>query len=207
MKRLIDTFEGLFVAAVQAGGELAGTAGFALENVDWSGELNHHEPSDNLVVETYLEAACVNSGAEGSSSNMAAEALLAITGQLKWRTSSRGSEHDPSLVTFSRNFTATTILGKGGFLPSDKVTAGFSLQGRNIYYPPHAHTAEESYWVIGGDGDWKVDDDPWFAVQPGDSIYHKSGALHAMRTNDLPLLSVWLWTSHLDSEVVIVRGA
>ena len=28
----------------------------------------------------------------------------------------------------------------------------------------------------------------------------------AMQTNEQPLLAVWLWTSHLDSEVVIVRG-
>ena len=47
--------------------------------------------------------------------------------------------------------------------------------------------------------------EPWFAVEPGDSIYHASG-LHAMQTNEQPLLAVWLWTSHLDSEVMIVRG-
>ena len=27
-----------------------------------------------------------------------------------------------------------------------------------------------------------------------------------MQTNEQPLLAVWLWTSHLDSEVMIVRG-
>lgn len=205
MKRLIEAFEGLLAAAVQSGGELAGTADFALENVNWTGGLNKHEPTSNRVVESHLATSCANSGQKGSISRVASEALLEETDRLKWRTRCRGD--DPDLVTFSRNFTATTIIGNGGLLPSDKITAGFSLQGRDIYYPPHAHTAEESYWIIGGDGDWKVDDDPWFSVQPGDSIYHKSGALHAMQTNDLPLLSVWLWTSHLDSEVVIVRAA
>jgi hypothetical protein len=72
------------------------------------------------------------------------------------------------VAIFSRNFAAATIIGSGGLLPSDKVSAGFSLQGRDTYYPPHAHRAEESYWIIGGDGDWKVDTKPWFAVQPGD---------------------------------------
>jgi hypothetical protein len=26
-----------------------------------------------------------------------------------------------------------------------------------------------------------------------------------MQTNEQPLLTVWLWTSHLDSEVIIIR--
>jgi quercetin dioxygenase-like cupin family protein len=56
-----------------------------------------------------------------------------------------------------------------------------------------------------GGGDWKVGTEPWFAVEPGDSIYHESGARHAMQTNEQPLLAIWLWTSHLDSEVVVVR--
>ena len=91
-------------------------------------------------------------------------------------------------------------------IPVVRAQVRFSLQAPDTYYPPHAHRAEESYWIVGGDGDWKVDTRPWFAVTPGDSIYHASGARHAMQTNEQPLLSLWLWTSHLDSEVVIVRG-
>jgi mannose-6-phosphate isomerase-like protein (cupin superfamily) len=130
---------------------------------------------------------------------------LAVADQLEWRASSKNPEDGPDVVAFSRNFTATTVVGAGGLLTSDKVKAGFSLQGRDTYYPPHAHRAEESYWIIGGDGDWKVGTQPWFAVEPGDSIYHESGVRHAMQTNEKPMLAVWLWTSHLDSEVVIVR--
>ncbi len=112
----------------------------------------------------------------------------------------------PDVEVFSRNYALTTVIGEGGLLPLDKVYTGFSLQARDTYYPPHAHHAEESYWIIGGNGDWKVGTKPWFAVKPGDSIYHESGARHAMQTNEQPMLTVWLWTSHLDSEVVIVRG-
>ena len=207
MKHLIEALEGVFVAAAKSGGDLARTADLALNNVNWSGELNNHYPESNSVVDAHLETACASSGQDGSASHRVAGELLAATKQLKWRTSSRGRADDPVLSAFSRNYTAMTILGNGGLLPSDKITAGFNLLGPDVFYPPHAHTAEESYWNIGGRGEWKVDDTPWFTVELGDSIYHKSGALHAMRTNDLPLLSVWLWTSHLDSEVVIVRGA
>ncbi len=206
MNRLIDAFEGLFTAATLSGGELAETANFALENVNWQDKQSLPKPTSHPMVDTHLEAACANSGRQGMSSHAVARALLAVADQLEWHASSKDREDGPDVEIFSRNFTATTVIGEGGLLPSDKVMAGFSLQGCDTYYPPHAHHAEESYWIIGGNGDWKVGTEPWFAVGPGDSIYHESGARHAMQTNEQPLLAVWLWTSHLDSEVLIVRG-
>ena len=206
MNRLIDAFEGLFTAATDSCGELAKTANFTLDNVNWQDTLSKAKPTSHPIVDTHLEAACANSGRHGTSSHAVARALLAVADQLEWHASSKDREDGPDVEIFSRNFAATSIIGAGGLLPSDKVSAGFSLQGRDTYYPPHAHHAEESYWIIGGDGDWKVDTEPWFAVEPGDSIYHESGSRHAMQTNEQPLLAVWLWTSHLDSEVLIVRG-
>jgi mannose-6-phosphate isomerase-like protein (cupin superfamily) len=206
MIRLIKAFEGLFTDATLSGGELAKTANFTLENVNWKDTLRKPEPTSHLIVDTYLEAACANSGPHRSSSHTIAEALLAVTDQLEWRASSKSRDDGPDVAILLRNFAVATIIGEGGLLPSDKVYAGFSLQARDTYYPPHAHHAEESYWIIGGNGDWKVGTKPWFAVEPGDSIYHESGARHAMQTNEQPLLTVWLWTSHLDSEVVIVRA-
>jgi len=206
MNRMIDAFEGLLTDAAISGGELARTASFTLENVSWRSELNKPKPMSHPIVDMHLEAACDISGEHGSSSHKLAEALLPVADQLKWRASSKNPADGPDVAVFIPNFTATTVIGAGGLLPSDRVIAGFSLQGRDTYYPPHAHDAEESYWIIGGDGDWKVGTKPWFAVEPGDSIYHESGARHAMQTNGQPLLAVWLWTSDLDSEVVIVRS-
>ncbi len=206
MNRLIDALEGLLIAATGSDGELAKTAKFTLENVNWTAKLSRYEPMNHPIVDTHLDAACANSGRRGSNSNRVARALLSVTDQLEWRTPSKDREDGPDVAIFSRNFAAATVIGDGGLLPSDKISAGFSLQASDTYYPPHAHHAEESYWIIGGDGDWKVGTKAWFAVEPGDSIYHESGARHAMQTNEKPLLAVWLWTSHLDSEVVIVRS-
>ncbi len=206
MNRLIDAFEELFTATSLSGSDLARTAEFTLKNVNWKGTLNKPKPISHSMVDTYLEATCANSGQRGSKSCLVAEALLAVADQLDWRDSSKDYEDGPDVAIFIPNFTATTVIGDGGILPSDKVAAGFTVQGRDTYYPPHAHYAEESYWIIGGDADWRVGADPWFAVAAGDTIYHASEARHAMQTNGQALLAIWLWTSHLDSEVRIVRG-
>ena len=206
MNRLIDAFEGLFAAATLSGGDLARTANFALDNVNWNARQSFPEPAGHPIVDAHLEAACAHAGQCGSSSRLVAEAVLAVDDQLTWRTSSKSQVDGPDVAALLRNFAVTTVIGEGGLLPSDKIYAGLSLQARDTYYPPHAHTAEESYWIIAGSGDWKVDTKPWFAVEPGDSIYHKSHARHAMQTNEQALLTIWLWTSHLDSEVLIIRG-
>ena len=206
MNRLIDAFEGLFTATTALGGDLAKTGKFTLENVSWKDTPGKPEATSHPIADTYLEAACASSGRHGSSANGVAKALLAVSDQLEWRNTSKCAEDGPDIALLLSRFAIATVIGEGAPLPSDKVYAGFSLQAPDTYYPPHAHHAEESYFIIGGDGDWKVGTKPWFAVKPGDSIYHESGARHAMQTNEQPLLTVWLWTSHLDSEVVIVRG-
>ena len=206
MDRLIEAFKDVFTTATLSRGDLAETANFALGNVNWTGKLTQPEPVGHAMVSKYMEAACADSGPQGSSSSRLAEAVLLVADSLVWKIRTADPEKEPDLAVFSRNYTSTRIIGEGALLPCSKVTAGLTLQGRDTYYPPHAHHAEESYWIIGGNGDWKVDTKPWFAVEPGDSVYHKSGARHVMQTNEQPLLTVWLWTSHLDSEVIIVRG-
>jgi mannose-6-phosphate isomerase-like protein (cupin superfamily) len=205
MNRLSDAFEQLFVATVAAGGDMARTANFALSNVSWKDKPSPVNSSRHPVSDRHLATACANSGQQGSVSHTLARSLLAASDQLEWRSSSKNHDVGPDIDILSRNFAVATVIGIDGPLKSDKVSCGFSLQGRDIYYPPHAHYAEESYWVIGGDADWKVGIDPWFAVKAGDTIYHESEARHVMQTNELPMLTVWLWTSHLDSDVIIVR--
>lgn len=206
MRKLIDAIEGILIATAISGGDTADAVKFALKKVNWKTKLIMPEPLSQPVVDTQLDAACARSGQYGSNSHMIAEAVLAVKDELHWETVYEDRGDEPDMAAFSRNFSYTSLIGPDAPLRTDKIAAGLSLQGRDTYYPPHAHQAEESYWIIGGDGDWKVGINPWFPVEPGDSIFHETGARHAMQTNSEPLLAVWLWTSHLDSDLVIVRG-
>ena len=206
VKRFIDAYKGLFAATANSGGDLARTSEFTLQNVDWKATPMTPDPSSHHIVDTFLESTCTSSGLRESTSGELAMSLLQITDQLRWRASGKASVDGPDIEILLQNFAITMIIGEGGLLQSDKVMSGFSLQGRDTYYPSHSHLAEESYWIIGGSGDWRVGSNPWFAVQAGDSVYHEPHARHAMQTNDQAMLTVWLWTSDLDSEVLIVRA-
>lgn len=204
MERLIEAYKGIFTEAANGGGELAKTANLALENVDWLQNPTKPVAISNPVLESHLQAVCANSGPEHSPTYKIAQALLAVADQLSWRMKENTGGVDPDLDVFSPKYTSNTIIGEQGLLFSDKVSAGFSLQGPDAYYPAHAHFAEESYWIIGGNGDWRVDAKPWFAVEQGDGIYHPPCARHVMQTNHQAMLTIWLWTSHLNSEVIMV---
>ena len=100
MNRLIDAFEGLFTAASGCGGEVAETAKFTLENVNWRGRLSKPEPMSHPIVDRHLEAACAHSGQPGSSAHRVAEALLAVKEQIKWRASSTDRDDAPDMAVF-----------------------------------------------------------------------------------------------------------
>ncbi len=206
MKPLIEALEGLFLASAMAGGEANEAVNFAVEHIKWNGKLTLPEPRSQPVVDAQLEAACANSGQYGSNPHMVAEAVLAVKDQLRWNVGYEDYDNEPDMAAIARNWAWTWLIGTQAPLHCNKVEVGLSLQGRDAYYPPHAHQAEETYWIVGGDGDWKIGTDPWFPVEPGDEIHHETGIRHAMQTNHEPMLAIWMWTSHLDSGIVIVRG-
>jgi mannose-6-phosphate isomerase-like protein (cupin superfamily) len=206
MKKLFNAIEGLFTATAMSGGDAADAVKYALKQINWDGELSAPEPMSQPVIDDQLQAACAETGQYGSNSYMIAEAVLEIKDKLQWHAVYEDMKNEPDMAAFTRNYAFTRLIGPGAPLSNDKVAGGLSLQGRDTYYPPHLHQAEESYWVVGGNGDWKVGIDPWFSVESGRSIYHETGVRHAMQTNYKPLLAIWLWTSHLDSIVDIYRG-
>jgi len=77
MNRLIKSLENLFAATAMNGGALSRTANFTLEIVNWRDALNEPEPTGHHIVDSYLKAACDNSGPDGSNSREVAQTLMA----------------------------------------------------------------------------------------------------------------------------------
>ena len=178
----------------------------ALSVVNWNHEIRSPEPTNPPVVDWHLRTACGLSGESGSPTRALADAVLIDAALLRWIDMYEQYDDEPDMAVFRRSYAYTPLIGPDGPLPCGDLYMGISLQGPDIYYPPHAHRAVETYAIIGGMGDWKRGLEPWTSRPPGDLILHPSGIRHAMQSNAEPLLALGFWTTDIESPIVIVRG-
>ena len=109
--------------------------------------------------------------------------------------------------TFAQNYAVcrlacpTTANKPSVIYASEQIYAGITLQGPHIYYPPHRHKAVEFYGILSGTAQWQQGDGAWEAKEPGSFIYHESDIMHAMQTNDEPLLACYVWIGDIFSPI------
>ena len=206
MQAMIPAVKNFCAWAALQGGDTRSEFEFALSVVEWDREITLPEPTNPPVVDWHLETACGFSGETDSPARAVADAVLADAHLLRWFDMYEHYDDEPDMAVFRRSYAYTPLIGLDGPLVCGELFMGISLQGPDIYYPPHAHKAVETYAVIGGTGDWKQGLEPWTSRAPGDLIAHPSGVRHAMQSNAEPLLALGFWTTDIDSPFVIVRG-
>lgn len=123
-----------------------------------------------------------------------AAAIAALEDEFRWRQS--GSYTNARLGEgFTENYGWCEIIGPHGFFAGDDFILGLLMLGPHRHYRDHYHPAPELYWPLTGGTEWRKGEAE-FAVRPaGTAIWHPSMIHHATRTGDLPLLTVWSWTS------------
>jgi hypothetical protein len=89
------------------------------------------------------------------------------------------------------------IAGPDGLARIDALRIGVFLQAPETHYPSHSHAAEELYLVLTGNALWQKDAGQFVAIPPGATVLHLSYQRHAMKTEQEPLLALWLWTGDL----------
>lgn len=151
------------------------------------------EPNILPVVPQYLERAAELATVPALTTLIST--LLRVRNQLDWITTPAeyvGSE-------FAGNFAFTQLAGPPVFgtrpimYLSDNIAVGFSLQAPHTFYPRHNHKALEFYGVLAGTALWQIGNDDWQAKPPGSFIFHDSEVIHAMHTQDEPLLTTFAW--------------
>ncbi len=85
------------------------------------------------------------------------------------------------------------ILGPEAPYHDEHFCFGFTLLGKNTFYPAHYHPATELYVVLSGHAEWTLDGVSKVR-NPGEFILHPSNHVHSMRTNDEPLLALYTWS-------------
>jgi hypothetical protein len=94
---------------------------------------------------------------------------------------------------FLENYGWAEIFGEGSGKGGGRMACGVLLLGPNTLYPQHRHEPEEIYLPLRGTANWQQGDAIWRERPPGTLIHHRSKEPHAMRTNNDPLLALYLW--------------
>lgn len=96
-------------------------------------------------------------------------------------------------AAFLKKYGWAEMIGKRGPIASDHIACGFLLLAPGTEYPPHRHAAEEVYLPLTGPTFWKMGDDGWTNRPIGVPLYHRSWLTHAMRSEFVTLLALYLW--------------
>ena len=94
---------------------------------------------------------------------------------------------------FLEKYGWTEFIGQRGPIASERMACGVLLLGPQIEYPRHSHAAEEVYVPLTEPTRWQRGDQDWSDRAAGLPVYHASGEPHAMRTESVPLLALYLW--------------
>ncbi|HTV51704.1 MAG TPA: dimethylsulfonioproprionate lyase family protein [Steroidobacteraceae bacterium] len=119
-----------------------------------------------------------------------AESLLRQQGELSWRQTYRASQ---ASAAFLDRYGWCQIFGPGGPLSAAHLACGVLLLGPETQYPAHRHRAAELYVPLSGSAWWQRAEAPFALRRPGEAIHHRPLEWHAMRTEDEPLLALYLW--------------
>ena len=122
-------------------------------------------------------------------------ALAEIAPHLRWK---QNSNYSDELLGegYMASYAYSEFIGPDGFYPGDDFLMGLLLLGPNRTYKDHAHPAPEIYWTLTGPSLWRRAPGEFAARPAGSVIWHAPSVIHATRTQDQPLLALWIWTEN-----------
>jgi len=156
------------------------------------GQRHPIEPA-SVPVCAFLDTA-LGLGGDGTASLVAA--VDGIRDQLCWREMTNSDLPE----NFLRSHGYVELIGAEGEIGSPDIRLGLYLQAPGIFYPSHAHHAEEFFLVLGGTAKWRKDDGEWQPRPPGSFIHHQPSQPHATTTFDEPMLAIWGWVGNIDGD-------
>ena len=116
-----------------------------------------------------------------------ASALAELAPELIWRRR-KGAEKESR--SFFDGHANALIVGTDRIEVRNDVMIGVSLMAPHVRYPDHQHPPEEVYVSLAGGAWWKESGD-WHQPGSGGLVYNEPNVLHAMATEQAPLLAIW----------------
>lgn len=94
---------------------------------------------------------------------------------------------------FLQDYGYLELYGADGHFYSTQARAFIAYWGRGLYYPWHAHEAEEIYAIISGAAYFESDGQVPAVLTDGQTRFHRARQPHAMTTKDSPILALVMW--------------
>ena len=128
--------------------------------------------------------------AVGKQTEFMVKMLASLTNHLTWGQTYSAQDFGAG---FLERYGWTEFIGLRGPIASERLACGVLFLGPQIEYPRHRHEAEEVYVPLTGQTLWQCGDQGWVYRPPGVPIFHSAWIPHAMRTESIPLLALYLW--------------
>lgn len=134
--------------------------------------------------------------------NAQTAAMLALTARLGPSLAWERAPRESTPPAFHAGHAYCMIAGHGGLLPASRVMLGLFLIAPDMFYPNHAHAADEFYYVLAGQAAWQKSGGVFETVGPGGLVVMPSMEPHAIRTGAEPVLILWAWSGDLHGRFV-----
>lgn len=171
-----------------------------IEGFAWSMTERSLAPRDLPVVACLREFNRPGNGAEGALFDRLANAADTLHWAQTYSITDFGGD-------FLQRYGWVELFGTRGHFASEEMAGGFLLLGPGVHYPDHHHTAEEIYIPLTDGSLWSKDGQPFLPRWSGEIIHHPSNIRHAMRTEDEPLVALYLWRGGPLAQKSIISGS
>ena len=131
-----------------------------------------------------------------------AEQIRLARNRLSWRVDYGlfyPKEADVGQAYRDGNMHSELIGPNGCVFRDDDFSLGLFMLAPKTFYRDHDHAAPELYYNLTGPCGWRFDKGHWQDFAAGSLVWNPQGLAHAMRTYAQPFLSVYSWTSHVNS--------
>lgn len=170
-----------------------------IEGFDWPAQQRSLATHDLPVVHYLRKHAQLGEGAEG----VLFDRLFQAANELHWAQTYSIADFGSD---FLQRYGWVELFGTRGHFASEEMAGGFLLLGPGVHYPDHHHEAEEIYIPLTDGSLWSKDAQPFLPRWSGEIIHHPSNIRHAMRTEDQPLVALYLWRGGPLAQKSIISG-
>ena len=146
------------------------------------------EKSDSPLVR-YIEEAIKHGTPE------TADLLKALEPALPYLPWKYNYEPRPDMSDLAEQMGWGEILGPEAPYHDEHFCFGFTLLGKNTFYPSHLHPATELYVILSGHAIWTLDGISKVRG-PGEFVLHPSNHIHSMQTENEPMLALYTWSGN-----------